>query len=76
VTLRTWHPDGPNAQVEKKADIMPHHEVLLRLDAMDLDRGAYSIVKTYAIGNDSIRILQVQKSRATEDTSSPMMELI
>jgi seryl-tRNA synthetase len=38
-TLRTWHPDGPNAQVEKKADIMPHHEVLLRLDAMDLDRG-------------------------------------
>jgi len=40
VTLRTWHPDGPNAQVEKKTDIMPHHEVLLRLDAMDLDRGA------------------------------------
>jgi len=38
--LKTWHPDGPNAQVEKKTDIMPHHEVLLRLDAMDLDRGA------------------------------------
>ncbi|KDQ56895.1 hypothetical protein JAAARDRAFT_158131 [Jaapia argillacea MUCL 33604] len=38
--LRTWHPDGPNAQVEKKTDIMPHHEVLLRLDAMDLERGA------------------------------------
>lgn len=38
-TLRTWHPDGPNGQVEKKTDIMPHHEVLLRLDAMDLERG-------------------------------------
>ena len=37
--LRTWHPDGPNVQVEKKTDIMPHHEVLLRLDAMDLERG-------------------------------------
>ncbi|KAF8128729.1 serine-tRNA ligase [Boletus edulis] len=33
VTLRTWHPDGPNGQVEKKTVIMPHHEVLLRLDA-------------------------------------------
>lgn len=40
VTLRTWHPEGPDAQVEKKTDIMPHHEVLLRLDAMDLERGA------------------------------------
>ncbi|KAG6380147.1 serine-tRNA ligase [Boletus reticuloceps] len=39
VTLRTWHPDGPNGQVEKKTVIMPHHEVLLRLDAMDLERG-------------------------------------
>lgn len=37
--MRTWHPDGPNGQVEKKSDIMPHHEVLLRLDAMDLERG-------------------------------------
>ena len=26
-------------EVEKKTDIMPHHEVLLRLDAMDLERG-------------------------------------
>lgn len=39
VTLRTWHPHGPNGQVEKKTNIMPHHEVLLRLDAMDLERG-------------------------------------
>jgi seryl-tRNA synthetase len=41
VTLRTWHPAGPNAEFEKKADIMPHHEVLLRLDAMDMDRGPW-----------------------------------
>ncbi|KAH8112364.1 seryl-tRNA synthetase [Phellopilus nigrolimitatus] len=40
VTLRTWHPDGPNGQAVQKTDIMPHHEVLLRLDAMDLERGA------------------------------------
>lgn len=37
--LRTWHPDGPNGVFEKKSGILPHHEVLLRLDAMDLDRG-------------------------------------
>lgn len=42
MTIRTWHPDGPDAHVEKKTDIMPHHEVLLRLDAMDLDRGTYT----------------------------------
>ncbi|GJJ14505.1 hypothetical protein Clacol_008769 [Clathrus columnatus] len=40
VTLRTWHPDGPNGQVEQKKGILAHHEVLLRLDAMDLDRGS------------------------------------
>ena len=40
VTLKTWHPDGPNGQAEKKTDILAHHEVLLRLDAMDLERGA------------------------------------
>ncbi|KAH7103809.1 serine-tRNA ligase [Auriculariales sp. MPI-PUGE-AT-0066] len=37
--LRTWHPEGPNAQPEHKTTILPHHEVLLRLDAVDLDRG-------------------------------------
>lgn len=37
--LRVWHPDGPNATFEKKSGILAHHEVLLRLDAMDLDRG-------------------------------------
>jgi len=41
--MRTWHPDGPNAQVEQKKDILAHHEVLLRLDAMDLERGMFLI---------------------------------
>lgn len=40
VTLRTWHPDGPNGQVQQRTDILAHHEVLLRLDAVDLERGA------------------------------------
>lgn len=37
--LRTWHPDGPNGQVEKKEGILAHHEVMLRLDMIDLERG-------------------------------------
>lgn len=40
MTLRTWHPDGPNGQVQQRTDILAHHEVLLRLDAVDLERGA------------------------------------
>ena len=48
-TLRTWHPDGPNGQVEQKTDIMPHHEVLLRLDAMDLERGTRRKEPTHRI---------------------------
>lgn len=39
VTLRTWHPDGPNGQVQQRKDILPHHEVMLRLDMIDLERG-------------------------------------
>ena len=38
--MKKWHPEGK--EVEKKTDIMPHHEVLLRLDAMDLERGTFS----------------------------------
>jgi seryl-tRNA synthetase len=37
-----WHPDGPNSAFEQKPGILAHHEVLLRLDAMDLDRGNLS----------------------------------
>jgi seryl-tRNA synthetase len=44
VTLRTWHPDGPNEQVEQRNDILPHHEVMIRLDAFDMERGPSSPV--------------------------------
>jgi hypothetical protein len=71
VTLRTWHPDGPNGQVERKTDIMPHHEVLLRLDAMDLDRGLmlvanlfYQVLRT---------AYQGPRLQVTVATSSQMM---
>ncbi|PSR81757.1 hypothetical protein PHLCEN_2v6266 [Hermanssonia centrifuga] len=58
-TLRTWHPEGPNGLVQKKADIMPHHEVLLRLDAMDLERGAkIAGHRGYFLTNDGIDLNQ------------------
>ncbi|KAI0269547.1 serine-tRNA ligase [Russula aff. rugulosa BPL654] len=58
-TLRTWHPDGPNGQVEKKTNILAHHEVLLRLDAMDLERGAkISGHRGYFLTNDGIDLNQ------------------
>ncbi|KAG8929481.1 Cytosolic seryl-tRNA synthetase [Tulasnella sp. 418] len=38
--VRTWHPDGPNAEVKQRTDIYAHHEVLLRLDAIDMERGS------------------------------------
>ncbi|KAH9996304.1 serine-tRNA ligase [Russula vinacea] len=57
--LSTWHPDGPNAQVEKKTNILAHHEVLLRLDAMDLERGAkISGHRGYFLTNDGIDLNQ------------------
>ena len=36
--LRTWDPKGL-AEPEERTEILPHHEVLLKLDAMDLERG-------------------------------------
>lgn len=39
VQLKTWHPDGPNAKVEKRDDILSHHEVMHRLDILDQERG-------------------------------------
>lgn len=57
VTVRTWHPTG--GQVEKKTDIMPHHEVLLRLDAMDLERGTkIAGHRGYFLTNDGIDLNQ------------------
>ncbi|PIL29037.1 hypothetical protein GSI_09085 [Ganoderma sinense ZZ0214-1] len=56
-TLKTWVPEGKD--VEKKADIMPHHEVLLRLDAMDLERGAkITGHRGYFLTNDGIDLNQ------------------
>jgi len=56
---RTWHPEGPNAQVEKKTSILPHHEVLLRLDAMDMERGSkVAGHRGYFLTNDGISLNQ------------------
>ncbi|KAG9098919.1 Cytosolic seryl-tRNA synthetase [Ceratobasidium sp. 370] len=38
--IRTWHPDGPNAQPQKKTDILAHHEVMIRIGAFDTERGS------------------------------------
>jgi len=37
--IKTWHPEGPNAKVEKRDDILSHHEVMYKLDILDQDRG-------------------------------------
>ncbi|KAF9777519.1 serine-tRNA ligase [Thelephora terrestris] len=50
--LRTWHP-------MKKSGILAHHEVLLRLDAMDLDRGSkISGHRGYFLTNDGVDLNQ------------------
>jgi seryl-tRNA synthetase len=38
--LRTWDPKGNLDEPSVRDGILAHHEVLLRLDAMDLERGA------------------------------------
>ncbi|KAF7426211.1 Cytosolic seryl-tRNA synthetase [Pleurotus ostreatus] len=59
VTLRTWFPAGEEAEPPVRTDIMPHHEVLLRLDAMDLDRGAkVAGHRGYYLTNDGIDLNQ------------------
>ncbi|EJD39380.1 serine-tRNA ligase [Auricularia subglabra TFB-10046 SS5] len=58
-TLRTWHPDGPNGQVQQRTDILPHHEVLLRLDAVDLERGQkVAGHRGYYLTNDGLDLNQ------------------
>ncbi|KAG8216024.1 serine-tRNA ligase [Butyriboletus roseoflavus] len=67
LTLRTWHPDGPNGQVEKKTHIMPHHEVLLRLDAMDLERGTKVVGhRGYFLTDDGVDLNQALISYALD----------
>ena len=40
--IKTWHPEGPNAKVEKRDDILSHHEVMYKLDILDQDRGSFA----------------------------------
>ncbi|KAG6907529.1 hypothetical protein DXG01_008565 [Tephrocybe rancida] len=55
VTVRTWFPAGETEEPPARPDILPHHEVLLRLDAMDLDRGAkIAGHRGYFLTNDGI----------------------
>ncbi|KAI0031522.1 serine-tRNA ligase [Vararia minispora EC-137] len=66
-TIRTWHPDGPNGQVEKRSNILAHHEVLLRLDAMDLERGAkIAGHRGYFLTNDGVDLNQALISYALD----------
>lgn len=51
--------------MEKKTDIMPHHEVLLRLDAMDLERGTPHNLAIVSHVNNA----QVPRLPVTEGTS-------
>lgn len=39
--IKTWHPDGPNAKVEKRDDIFSHHEVMYKLDILEQERGQF-----------------------------------
>jgi seryl-tRNA synthetase len=56
--LRTWDPKGL-AEPEERAGILPHHEVLLRLDAMDLERGAKVVGhRGYYLMNDGVDLNQ------------------
>ncbi|KAF9450043.1 serine-tRNA ligase [Macrolepiota fuliginosa MF-IS2] len=58
-TLKTWDPNGVQDEPAVREGIMPHHEVLLRLDAMDLDRGAkVAGHRGYYLTNDGIDLNQ------------------
>lgn len=37
--MRTWHPDGPNGQPEKRTDFLSHDVVMHRLEMIDQERG-------------------------------------
>ncbi|KZT54485.1 serine-tRNA ligase [Calocera cornea HHB12733] len=58
--VRTWHPDGPNAQVQKKdKEILPHHEVMHCIDAVDLERGTKIMGhRGYFLINDGLDLNQ------------------
>ncbi|TFK29547.1 seryl-tRNA synthetase [Coprinopsis marcescibilis] len=57
--LRTWDPTGSQEEPASRAGILAHHEVLLRLDAMDLDRGAkVAGHRGYYLTNDGVDLNQ------------------
>ncbi len=58
-TLRTWDPKGDSTEPLVKEGILAHHEVLLRLDAMDLERGAkVAGHRGYYLTNDGLDLNQ------------------
>ncbi|KAF9067432.1 hypothetical protein BDP27DRAFT_1328834 [Rhodocollybia butyracea] len=66
-TIRTWHPTNETDTPVERPGIMPHHEVLLRLDAMDLDRGAkVAGHRGYYLTNDGIDLNQALISYALD----------
>ncbi|KAF9530547.1 seryl-tRNA synthetase [Crepidotus variabilis] len=59
VTLKTWDPQGEVAEPPLREGILAHHEVLLRLDAMDLERGAkVAGHRGYYLTNDGLDLNQ------------------
>ena len=75
VVVRTWQPAGEANEPVEKPDIMPHHEVLLRLDAIDLDRGM-SLLELFLALQKTNRCRDIPKAPrllGTEGTSSPTM---
>ncbi|KAF8236167.1 serine-tRNA ligase [Tricholoma matsutake] len=59
VTIRSWQPQDEPEDTATRTNILPHHEVLLRLDAMDLERGAkISGHRGYFLTNDGVDLIQ------------------
>jgi len=74
VIVRTWQSDGKVGEPVGEPDIMPHHEVLLRLDAIDLDRGM-SLLELSLTLQKAHRCRDIPKAPRlldTEGISSPM----
>ncbi|KAF8878809.1 hypothetical protein CPB84DRAFT_1817478 [Gymnopilus junonius] len=57
--LKIWDATGETAEPAVREGILPHHEVLLRLDAMDLERGAkIAGHRGYYLINDGVDLNQ------------------
>ncbi|KAE9405033.1 seryl-tRNA synthetase [Gymnopus androsaceus JB14] len=70
--IRTWHPENETDTPPERPGIMPHHEVLLRLDAMDLDRGAkVAGHRGYYLTNDGIDLNQALISYGLDSCIQP-----